>query len=454
MRYSLCYTCAFTVKTTSTQGVPVLKLRRAGIIAILTMLSGCGGSSRPSGFSNRAFVSNSFAGTAAPSGLVQIVNVNDDRLSATASISAGSEPGLMAVSPLREITLVFDQGTNQVSIITNSDEKVNASAIQLPAVPGVGGLTDMTGTLLAQSASTGYATFRNVQQAINLPLGEVAVLDLTNVLIANTISVPNAHRMVMNNEGSRLLVFSDHYTSPCGTTSSALTVIDISGGTATNSSNVLATVCGFDEAVWGVFSSDDSTAYIMNCGPECSSNFNGVASVSVLNMTTLAQPPSPVLLNNPNAGATVGLLNGNTNTLYVAGSPNGAAGPGAGTLAILDVSQSPPAVVSGPVSISDGYHNLMALGSNNKLFIGSATNCTNSGTNGGCLTIFDTSANTAVIDQPNGFVTGMAPIANRNVVYVVEGGGLKIYDTTTSAQSTTANIDIVGTAVDVRTVDQ
>jgi hypothetical protein len=429
------------------------------------MLLGCGGSSRPSGFSNRAFVSNSFAGTTAPSGLVEIVNANDDLLSATASISAGSQPGLMAVSPLREITLVFNQGTNQVSIITNSNEKVNASAIQLPAVPGVGGLTDMTGTMIAQSAATGYATFRNVQQAVtSTTLGEVAVLDLTNVLIANTISVPQAHRMVMNYEGTRLLVFSDHFipsssTSPTCTTgpsgTSAVTVIDISGGTATNSSNVLATVCGFNEAVWGVFSSDDSTAYIMNCGPECSTTLvqNGVpvpASIAVLNMSTNTVTNTLPL---PNAGATVGLLNGNT--LYVAGSPNGAAGPGAGTLTILDVSQSPPAVVSGPTpfSISDGYHNLMALGSNNKLFIGSSTNCTNSGTSG-CLTIFDTSANTAVIDQPNGFVTGMAPIANRNVVYVVEGGELKIYDTTTSAQSTTASIDILGTAVDVRTVDQ
>jgi hypothetical protein len=430
------------------------------------MLLGCGGGSRPSGFSNRAFVSNSFAGTAAPSGLVEIVNANNDRLSGTASISAGSQPGLMAVSPQREITLVFDQGTNQVSIITNSNEKVNASAIQLPAVPGVGGLTDMTGTMIAQSASTGYATFRNLPYSVaSTALGEVAVLDLTNVLIANTISVPQAHRMVMNHAATRLLVFSDRYIPPASSTSptcttgstgtSAVTVIDISGGTATNS--VLATVCGFNEAVWGVFSSDDSTAYIMNCGPECSSSLPGSASVAVLNMAsnTVTNTVNLLTISNliPNstetAGATVGLLSGTT--LYVAGMSSGGT---QGTLTTIDVSQSPPAV-SGPAPISDGYHNLMALGSNNKLFIGSSTNCTNSGTSG-CLTIFDTSApNTLpVIDQPKGFVTGMAPIANRNVVYVVEGGQLKIYDTTTSVESTTATIDIVGTAVDVRTVDQ
>jgi hypothetical protein len=118
------------------------------------------------------------------------------------------------------------------------------------------------------------------------------------------------------------------------------------------------------------------------------------------------------------------------------------------------------------VTIGDGYHRQMELASNNKLFIG-ARDCTNNPNDSaaaptGCLTIFDTSAKTAVIDPAKdpatgiakGFVTGMAPLANRNFVYVVSGGQLRIYDTTTSAISTGRSIDITGTVVDVKTIDQ
>jgi len=74
----------------------------------------------------------------------------------------------------------------------------------------------------------------------------------------------------------------------------------------------------------------------------------------------------------------------------------------------------------------------MALGANNKLFIG-GRNC------GGvsCLTIFDTSSGNATPGATNngtpfGNVTSILPISGRNVVYVIEGGDLKIYDTTTN----------------------
>jgi hypothetical protein len=58
-----------------------------------------------------------------------------------------------------------------------------------------------------------------------------------------------------------------------------------------------------------------------------------------------------------------------------------------------------------------------------------------------------------VIDTPNGDVTGIAPIPKRNVVYVIEGGELRIFDTTTSAPSTTKFLDIVGKAIDVKEID-
>jgi hypothetical protein len=47
----------------------------------------------------------------------------------------------------------------------------------------------------------------------------------------------------------------------------------------------------------------------------------------------------------------------------------------------------------------------------------------------------------------NGDVTGLAPVAGRNVIYVVQGGQLDIFDTTTNAVSTSITpLNIAGTA--------
>ena len=128
------------------------------------------------------------------------------------------------------------------------------------------------------------------------------------------------------------------------------------------------------------------------------------------------------------------------------------------------------ALANGPTStvpISDGTHNLMVLGSDNKLFIGAGPNCS-----AGCLTIFDTGSGQAGVDSISLNVTGIAPISEREVMYVIEDvtagsfhcqgqlpclGKLRIYDTTASATTPTLQpiqIDVVGRAVDVKYVDQ
>jgi hypothetical protein len=158
-------------------------------------------------------------------------------------------------------------------------------------------------------------------------------------------------------------------------------------------------------------------------------------------------------------GATTGLLSGNT--LYVAGSPPGMDCTGSttptsatscGSLQTIDTGTLTP---SAPIIISDGIHDHMELGSNNQLFIG-AQNCTNISTASetrGCLTIFDTSKSAVVVPPVNFDVTGIAPISNRNIVYVVQGGELRIYDTISDALTAT-QIDVVGKAVDVKYVDK
>jgi hypothetical protein len=121
--------------------------------------------------------------------------------------------------------------------------------------------------------------------------------------------------------------------------------------------------------------------------------------------------------------------------LYVAGTD--AAGNGH-----LDIVNLSSFTISKSIPIGNGFHSLLTLASNNKLFVGSR------GCGTGCLSIVDLSAGSAVVDTPAGDVTGIAPIPGRNAVYVTEGGELRIFDSTTSKPQTT-QLDIVGTAAGV-----
>jgi hypothetical protein len=76
----------------------------------------------------------------------------------------------------------------------------------------------------------------------------------------------------------------------------------------------------------------------------------------------------------------------------------------------------------------------------------------------GCLTIVNTvpssiAQSNVVFPPDNGDVTGLQPVTNRTIMYVVEGGHLRIYDTTTDKIYTLVTIDILGNAVDVKLAD-
>ncbi|MBV8909396.1 MAG: hypothetical protein JOZ89_01415 [Gammaproteobacteria bacterium] len=170
------------------------------------------------------------------------------------------------------------------------------------------------------------------------------------------------------------------------------------------------------------------------------------------------------------AGASTGLLQGNT--LYVAGTaPGQGCNPASalcGALSVVDLSSGPANVVCLPppgsamracsvFPISDGFHNRAIMGANGQLFLG-ARNCTDLNSSSvvrGCLSIFDTGTATVVMPPDNGDVTGIAAIPNRSVVYVCEGGNLRIYDTTTDKLASTPSPppNIIGQAIDVKVVD-
>jgi hypothetical protein len=100
---------------------------------------------------------------------------------------------------------------------------------------------------------------------------------------------------------------------------------------------------------------------------------------------------------------------------------------------------------------------------NNRVYVG-ATGCTvepgsAANTVRGCLSIFNTSSSAAIFPTESSFrqnfdVTGFQPISGRNIIYIVQGAELDIFDTTTDTLAPgVTQLDVVGTAFDVVQID-
>jgi hypothetical protein len=412
---------------------------------------------KPSGLAVRAFISNPLfpSGTAGTFGAVlNIMDATLDQLSFSYVNLTGSSahPGLLALSPNKKLMMVFSSTDDSIAVVNAISES------QASASSGTGSLGSSIVTLPGQTESmvvgtdnvTAYAAVPTAPVASGgtATPGAVAVMNLTSISLTTTVPVPAARYVVESHNGTRLLAF--------GEGSNVVTVI---APTAIGTVDDPRTpVCCFDHPAWAIFSSDDSTAYILECGPECGGT---TAEVSVLDLTA---DPISVTAKLPlaGAGATIGLVNGST--LYVAGTPPGTACPSGtaattcGTLDVIDLGTMTVTNAT-PIPITDGYHHRMEISNNGHLFIGATTcsNINNANEVRGCLSIFNTNNSAVVIPPDNGDVTGLQPITNRNVVYLCEGGYFRIYDTTIDKLQVPpagqSSIVIVGDAVDVKLVD-
>ena len=415
-------------------------LPAALVVASFSFVS-CAGS-YSSTLTTRVLASQSVASPTAAPGLVLIDGQNDTLV--RGGISAGNSPGLMTLTPDRTILLAFDSVTNNVEVVNAARGSLAGS------IPLAGPTTSM----VALASNSGYAAVPAAPM-IGSPAGAVEVLNLSGGGITATIGIPSAQTVVSSPDGTHLLVFSND--------SNALTVVF---PLLVNTGNpVTATVPGFDRPVYGVFSSDGSTAYILNCGPECAGG-TASASVQALDMTTLALVGAPVAVD----GATIGWLSGST--LYVAGTSTtnnlctgqATAATTCGRLDTVDIGSM---TVTGSAVITNGYHNRIDMSINGQLFIGALT-CTNVGNVNnpqgevrGCLSIYNTTNGAVVIPPDNGDVTGLQSFTTRDVVYVAEGGNLRVYDTLTDSllvESTnniteTGTIIITGYIIDVKAID-
>jgi len=445
----------------------------------------CGGSTpsnntQTSGLKYRAFLTNSVSSGSGTAGVFIVDAVRDVR-PIVSPISAGNTPGMMVLTPNRALTLVFSgNGTqfsdNQFSIINNASES-NVAHLALP------GMTESF--VVSPDSSAAYVAVPTAPVVGQSP-GIVSAISLSSGTLTGEVEVPSIHYLSIDNSGNRILGFSDvlaSLASPCDQTPSFVFVI--------TPSKVEIDPCpavpvpgvnyAFDHPVAAFFSSDDTAAYVINCGAECGGT---QASVQKLEMTPAQCQPDGVCAPFPVPASSVALVNGST--MYLAGTPYSAGGGPSllcstgttttqatycGLLTIFDLS-SMSVINTAPIVITDGYHNRIALGANGQLFMGART-CTEISTSTetrGCLSIYNTLPATTVgsvppggvlIPQANGDVTGIQPIATRTVVYVVQNFSLSIYDATIDALEYNPNdpnnpgqiLNLIGQFVDVKTVD-
>lgn len=400
----------------------------------------------PSRLKNRAFITNQYSGN------VQIVDSQNDTTayynitnnntgnstSATSTnggtpatavnIQVGGSLTLMVLRPDGAETAVYDPASFVLTFLSNSSES-STGTVNLPS---------WTSSLVYSPDSTKlYVPVPNAPVQNPTPPGGTTTYGrpgaiqiitepttTTGVGITGSVPVPSVQTVAISPDGNTLLAFAAN--------SDSMYLINI-----TATSPTVTAITGFARPVNAFFSSDSSTAYVINCGQECGST---AGSPSVMRFSVASQTITATV---PVGGATVGLLKGTT--LYVAGYPGGSTG----TFDVVDVSAMNRTTVN-PVAIGDGSHTTMAISNNNKLYIGAAA-CANS--TQGCLSIIDL-GKTALdsISQPLGGVTGLQSIPSRNVMYVVEGGVLYMYDTTTGQLQST-QIDFRGALYTVVQID-
>lgn len=395
---------------------------------------------------------------------------------------------------------VYNSGSGTISPINYTTE---AAGTVISSLPGVSSGVFVT--------SDGHYIY-----AANQPAQYVSVVD--NVIgVSVGLNLPNVYKVEVNPAGTVVLAFvqNSNYAyrvirlqQPDGTVMAPPVFHPTNGPWPAAVSPVncqpvnLPIYCvvpvldqndnpiAFNRPFNTIFSSDGTTAWLLNCGPECGNTAvdpvigAATASVSFLNTGSLniynfpgstypAPPPSPpppteVRRVAVPGGATMAIY-GN-NTLYVSGQQPQPDGLFEGFLSVINLASNQ---ITSTYPISDGTHTKMLFGDDNTLWIGSqlcqsgertARNEVN-----GCLTLFNMNNNKVLVEPWYGDLTGLCAIINWHKMYTAYGGQIHIYATTdsgiTTNQGTSAtgysagselsnyNVTVQGTAYDVAYMD-
>jgi hypothetical protein len=468
-------------------------------------LAGCGKTTYfagrnlpPSGLSYRVLIAIQNPSTFTK-GELQIVDAYYDVRSGSsgqpASFSLSGYGGALPISiqsmPEEQVAAVYGSGDGSLTVADYATEKTSGNA------PGLNGpsasifMTRNGSYVFAASQTSRVLTVVNRASGSSYPL-----------------SLPGVYRVSVNPGGTMAIAFvqnSDYAYYPRQLT--AAQSLSYSGGPSSwpkaaldcepqnapgwclfqaqspdqvdSTGNYYGAPLVFDRPVKAVFSADGSTAYVLNCGPECGGSRASVSLLPVAPMIFPLGQPSGLLpcnaapcsnafarpiVNIPvAAGASNALVT--TSTMYVVGQrlmPDGFFG---GFLTVLNLANNtvvPSTSASpNPVSVSDGMPGAvsrMLLADDNTLWI-AMTKC-NQGERFynnqpfGCLTMYNTSTQKVVLLEPYiGDATGIAAITGLHKIYSAQGGQVYIQSTKDGTSLDNQYVTVTGTAYDVAYMD-
>jgi hypothetical protein len=475
-------------------------------LAAAVALAGCGSTSYfdgrtlpPSGLVNRVAIAIQNPGILAK-GAVQIVDAFYDERSGyngkpgSFSIAGygGSLPITIQSMPEEQFGAIYGSGDGSLTLADYATEKTSGTISGLSGFSSSVFITRNREYVFAASQSS------HVFTAINQAGGPSTALGL-----------PNVYRVSVNPGGTATMAFAENsnYAYYPRQLSAAQTQ-SYSGGPSTwpkaavdcepqsaptwclfqmqspdaldATGNYYGQPLVFDRPVKAVFSADGSTAYVLNCGPECGGSKASISLVPIAPLIFLLGQQSGLLPCNlpangtcPNGkaatmvnipvpgGASNALVD--SSTMYVAGQqPQTISGQTlyGGNLTVVNLANN---TAGGPVAISDGQPGAMSRmleGDDNTLWI-AMTGCTtgvryatNPGGGYGCLTMYNTSTNKVVLLEPYiGDATGIAAVTGLHKIYTAEGGQVYIYSTVDGSSIDNEFVTVTGTAYDVAYMD-
>ncbi len=451
----------------------------------------------PSGLQNRVMIAIQNPGTLSR-GELQIVDAFYDTRSGyngrPASFSIAGFPGALPISiqnmPEQQIGAVYASGDGSLALIDYQAEKTTTAS-----VAGLNGMSSSVFMTRNESYVFAASQTSTVFTAVNRAVGSSAGL-----------SLPGVYRVSVNPGGSVALAFAQnsnyaYYPRQLSTAQS----ISFSGGPSTwpkaavdcepqnapvwclfqmqspdqtdATGNYYGAPLTFDRPVKAVFSADGSTAYILNCGPECGGSKASISLVPIAPLIFLQGQSSGLLpcnvapCSNSHTASIVNIpiLGGASNalvdssTMYVVGQePQSIQGQTlfAGNLTVVNLANN---TAGSPIAVSDGQPGAisrMIEADDNTLWIGmngctvGVRYATNPTSGYGCLTVFNTSTKSVELLEPYlGDATGIAAVTGLHKIYAAEGGQVYIYSTTNGSSIDNQYVTVTGTAYDVAYMD-
>jgi hypothetical protein len=483
-----------------------LWISASAALAAAAALAGCGTTNYfdgrvlpPSGLVNRVLVAIQNPG-ALSKGALEILDAYYDTRSGYTGVPAtyslagfgGALPITIQNMPEEQTGAVYGSGDGSFSLADYATEKTSGTVSGLPGFSSSIFVT--RNRLWVFAASQAAHLFTVVNESTSA---------------VNTLSLPNVYRVSVNPGGSVAMAFvqNSNYAYYPRQLSTAQTQT-YSGGPATwpkaavdceplnaptwclfqmqspdavdATGNYFGAPLVFDRPIKAVFSGDGSTAYILNCGPECGGSLSSISIVPLAPMIFLLGQQSGLLPCNlpangpcPNANAkpmvNIPIPGGSSNalidstTMYVVGqAPQEIQGQTlfGGNLTVVNLANN---TAGSAVAISDGQPGAtsrMVEADDNTLWIG-MTNCTtgvryatNPTSGYGCLTMYNTSTNKVVLLEPYiGDATGIAAVTGLHKIYTAEGGQVYIYSTVDGSSINNEYVTVTGTAYDVAYMD-